>query len=71
LREIAVVARGEEEAQAGLLEVLGVEVVLHPDVLEIAGGRLHSRFAHLERRLRGRSVALLGDENRSLGAGLL
>ena len=71
-RDVAVVARREEEAEARLLELVGVHVVLHADdVREVVRAQLDGRLPDLERRLRGGTLSLLGDEDRRLRARLL
>ena len=68
LRDVAVVARREEEAQARLGQFVGLEVVLHPDHLgEVVGAQLDRRLPDLERRQRRRALALLSDEDRGTG----
>jgi hypothetical protein len=62
-------ARGEEEAQPALGQLLGIEVIAHPDhVGEVVGADLDGRLADLERGLGRRALALLGDHDRRLRA---
>src|SRR5207245_8564381 len=71
-RDVAVVARGEEEAHTHLRELLALDVILeaeHPG--EVVRADLERRLSHLERRFRRRPFALLGHEDRRFRPRLL
>ena len=62
-----VLAGGEEEAQAALGQLLGIEVIAHADhVGEVVGAHLDGRLADLERGLGRGAHALLQDHDRGL-----
>src|SRR5205085_1307770 len=72
LGQLAVVTRGEPEAQAVLVDLLVLEVVLEAeDVAEVVAGDLLGRLANLERGLSHGELVLLGDEDARLRPCLL
>jgi hypothetical protein len=72
LREVAVVARGPEVAQRHLVQLLLLQVVLHPDHFgEVVRPGLDRRLADLESGLGRLTLTLLGGEDRRLRSSLL
>lgn len=65
--EVAVVARRVEIAETHLVQVVDLQVLLHPDLLaEVVRTQLDGGLTHLEGRLRGATPALLRNEDARL-----
>src|SRR6185503_5569604 len=72
LGEVAVVARGEPEAQPALVDLLVLQVLPQAEVIaEVMAGDLLGGLAHLVRGLARGARRLVGDEDARLGALLL
>ncbi len=69
LRDVAVVARRQEEAHAHLRQLIPLDVILQPEhAPEVVRADLERRLADLERGLGRRPLPLLGHEHRRLGS---
>jgi hypothetical protein len=72
LGKVGVVAGREEVAEPDLVQLVGLDVVLHTDHFpEVVGAQLDGGLTDLEGGLRGRTLALLEDQDRGVGALLL